>query len=105
MENSDKIKCVQALTEETEESVISTFLEMAKATILNRLYPYETDEDARIWLTKYDMLQCKIATYMLNKRGAEGEISHSENGISRTYTSADIPNALLNEITPFAKVL
>lgn len=104
MEEVQKIKCVQALTDETDESVISIFLEMAKATILNRLYPYETDEEKLVWISKYDMLQCKIATYLLNKRGAEGEITHSENGISRTYSSSDIPNALLNEITPFAKV-
>ena len=57
------------------------------------------------WYSKYDVLQCRIASYLLNKRGAEGEKAHSENGVSRTYSSTDIPQELLNEITPFARVL
>ena len=37
---------------------------------------------------------------MLNKRGAEGEVSHTENGISRTYEKADIPTSMLRTIVP-----
>ena len=37
-------------------------------------------------------------------RGAEGEKSHSENGISRTYENAELPDSLLREITPIAGV-
>ncbi len=104
MEDSEKITYVKAMTDETDETVISVFLEIAKQSILNRLYPFEIEEESRQWLAKYDTLQCRIAVYLLNKRGAEGETAHSENGVSRTYSSADIPNALLYEITPFAKV-
>ena len=104
MEDSEKKTYVQAMTDEKDESVISVFLEIAKSTVLNILYPYETEDDKMVWLKKYDSTQCKIAAYMLNKRGAEGETMHSENGISRTYGNADIPNDLKNEITPFAKV-
>ncbi len=104
MEDSEKITYVKAMTDETDETVISVFLEVAKQAILNRLYPFETEDESRKWLTKYDTTQCRITVYLLNKRGAEGETAHSENGVSRTYSSADIPNALLYEITPFAKV-
>lgn len=105
MENSEKIQYVKVITEETDTSVISVYLEMAKSIILSKLYPYETDDARMEWLKKYDMLQCRIASYMLNKRGAEGEKAHSENGISRTYYDSEIPKDLLNEITPFARVL
>lgn len=104
MEDSEKKTYVQVMTDEKDESVISAFLEVAKSTVLNILYPHEADEEKRVWLNRYDSTQCKIAAYMLNKRGAEGETMHSENGISRTYANADIPNDLKNEITPFAKV-
>jgi hypothetical protein len=42
---------------------------------------------------------------MFNKRGAEGETSHSENGVSRTYSSASVSEELLREITPKAGVV
>ena len=105
MEDSEKISFVKAITEETETSVISVYLESAKSTILSKLYPYEMDIENMKWYSTYDVLQCRIASYLLNKRGAEGEKAHSENGVSRTYSSTDIPQELLNEITPFARVL
>lgn len=49
--------------------------------------------------------QVEIAAYMLNKRGAEGETAHSENGVSRSYEDGDIPATLLRRITPMAGVL
>lgn len=105
MEDTQKISYVKTLTEETNEDVISIYLEVAKETILNKLYPFVSEEDKRTWLSKYDLLQCRMAVYLVEKQGAEGETAHNENGVSRTYSSADIPNALLNEITPFAKCL
>lgn len=50
--------------------------------------------------TKYLTMQIKIAVELFNKQGVEGEISHSENGINRSYETADVSNALLRQITP-----
>lgn len=52
---------------------------------------------------KYLTTQIKMAIEMYNKRGVEGQSSHSENGISRTYEQADISYSLIREITPVAK--
>lgn len=52
---------------------------------------------------KYYTTQIKIAIEMYNKVGAEGQISHSENGISRTYERADISDSLLSKITPVVR--
>lgn len=105
MEESEKITYIKAMTDETDDSVILVFLNIAKETILNRVYPHEDSEESRTWLSRYDMAQCRIAAYLLNKRGAEGETSHSENGVDRTYSDADIPSSLLQDLTPRAKVL
>lgn len=105
MEEAEKITVVKTMTEETDGSVISVFLSLGKEIILNRLYPYESEDDKRVWLSRYDMLQCRITAYLLNKRGAEGETVHSENGITRDYADADVPSSMLNEITPFGKVM
>lgn len=105
MEDSKKIEVVKVLTEEEDETIISFYLDVAKQTILNKRYPFVDNEDKKTWESKYDNLQVRMAVYLVNKQGAEGETAHSENGVSRTYSSADIPNALLNEITPYAKAL
>lgn len=105
MEDTEKVEAVKAMTDETDTTVISVFLNIAKETILNRLYPHEVEDDKRTWLSKYDFVQCRVASYLLNKRGAEGEKSHSENGITRDYADADIPYSLLQDITPFGKVM
>ena len=89
--------------ESDTEEVLLAYLNIAGSKILNRAYPYGTDETEVP--TRYDFLQCEIATYLLSKRGAEGQISHSENGISRSYVSADVPESLLGAVTPMVGVI
>jgi hypothetical protein len=43
--------------------------------------------------------------YLYNRQGSEGETYHSENGINRTYASANVPDDLLKGIVPLGKVL
>lgn len=85
------------------DEILNAFLQLAAQAILNRLYPF-SEEHTSI-PDKYAMLQIKIASYLLNKRGAEGQTSHSENGINRGYESADIPASFLNEIVPYCGVM
>lgn len=80
------------------DEVLNTYLTIAGRIILNRAYPY--DDSVSEVPNRYGIVQCTIATYLLNKRGAEGETAHSENGISRTYASADVPESLLSEVIP-----
>lgn len=39
------------------------------------------------------------------KAGAEGEVSHSENGVARTYQNAYISNQVFADVLPYVKVL
>ena len=53
---------------------------------------------------QYASLIVKLALASITKYGAEGETSHSENGISRNYDNAgEYPEALLSRIVPLAK--
>ena len=80
------------------DDVLISYLTIAGQKILNRAYPY--DETITEVPRRYGYLQCDIAAYLLNKRGAEGQISHTENGISRSYASADVPESMLSEVIP-----
>lgn len=88
-----------------DEEVLSVYLELAAGKILNRMYPYKESYDGLIVPDRYALTQLKVAAYMLNKRGAEGQIQHIENGIHRNYGSADIPDGMLQEIVPYAQAI
>ena len=49
-------------------------------------------------------LQFRVALAIYNKQGGEFETAHTENGVSRSYGSEGIPQELLLEVTPMAKV-
>lgn len=53
--------------------------------------------------TQYLNTQIRIAVELYNKRGAEGQTGHSENGITRQYEKSDISPSLLDTITPIVK--
>lgn len=89
--------------ESWSDAVLVAYLKIAGETIINRAYPY--DDTVTEVPRRYGVLQCEIATYLLNKRGAEGQTYHSENGVNRTYESADVPESLLSGVIPHCEVL
>lgn len=104
MTDTEKLTALKAVVggSDTDE-VLSTYLKLAGSKILAKAYPY--DDTVTEIPVKYEYLQIEIAAYMLNKRGAEGQTSHSENGISRTYENADIPASMLKAVAPHCGVI
>ena len=86
------------ITENASDIELEDLLESAKAVILSRRFPFGDVPDEIE--NRYKDLQIRIAVELFSKLGAEGEIAHSENGISRTYASASVSEDLLREITP-----
>lgn len=104
MTQTEKLTLLKAMVGSSDtDDVLFAYLDIAGSKIINRAYPYGA-EDPTV-PPRYDFLQCEIAAYLLNKRGAEGQTSHSENGISRSYESADVPESLMGAITPMVGVL
>lgn len=93
----------QSDSENWTDEVLLAYLDIAGREIIRRVYPFRAD--ATEVPDKYNTLQCEIATYLLNKRGAEGETSHSENGISRSYENSGVPESMLKSVTPFCGVI
>lgn len=103
MTNEEKLAMLETLSGETDEDILLTFLTLAGQKVIQRAYPYK--HDVTEVPGKYATNQVEIACYLLNKRGAEGETYHSENGINRSYENADIPDSMLARITPFVGVV
>lgn len=87
---------------ELTDAEITPFLTVAESIILNKYDPYGRTVAIP---SKYEVLQCRITNFMLVKQGAEGEIQHTENGVTCIYGQSDIPVDLMNEITPKAGVI
>ena len=104
MTDTEKLTYLRAMVggSDTDE-VLSTYLVVAGKKIIARTYPY--DDTVTEVPDKYDTLQCEIAAYLLNKRGAEGQTQHSENGITRSYENADVPASMLKVVTPHCGVI
>lgn len=82
---------------------LSAYLAIAEDKVLRKLYPF--DDTIKGIPERYHMTQIEIAAYLLNKRGAEGETAHSENGVSRSYEDGDVPPSLYRDIIPYAGVV
>ena len=101
---NEKIAMVKTLANDSEltDELVAVYLTKAESAIRNRMYPFdlpidkETEEPITFEVpAKYEVLQCELACEYILKRGAEGEISHNENGINRTYASANSEKLLM----------
>lgn len=99
----DNLARLKLRTGEADEAILEDCLESARAAIMARRYPYQEWPDELE--SRYLDLQFRCAMDLYNKIGAENEIAHSENGISRSYESSWISESLLQEVTPIAKVV
>lgn len=104
MTADEKLTALKAMVggSDTDE-VLSTYLTLAGSKIIAKAYPYKTDVTEVP--TQYEYLQLEIAAYMLNKRGAEGQVTHTENGVQRQYENADVPPSMLKAIAPYCGVI
>ena len=86
-----------------DADTLSDYLLIAGQEIMERCYPfgYKANQDVP---ERYGVLQCKIAAYLINKEGAEGQTAHSENGVYRTYESGGVPESMLSQITPMGAI-
>lgn len=96
-----RLEALKAMVEETDEDILNACLAIAGTRIVNRCYPFDPEKPVP---PKYYNRQVEIAVYLLNKQGAEGETVHNENGINRSYESASVPESMLKDIVPFARV-
>lgn len=98
----DNLARLKLRTNEPNDAILEDCLESARAAIMARRYPYQ-DWPCEME-SRYLDLQFRCALAIYNKQGGEFEAAHTENGVSRSFGSEGIPQELLTEVTPMAKV-
>ena len=98
MTNMEKRAALAAsLAPDTDtDEVLDNVLADAEALVLNRMYPFGYPGGTTV-PSRYERIQIQLAVELYSKRGAEGQASHSENGISRTWAEK---SALLSRVLP-----
>jgi len=91
MTTSEKVATTKALANDDTltDDLVTVYLNKAESAIRNRMYPFNLPEGMTTFVVpeKYEILQCELASRYISRRGAEGEETHNENGINRTYGS------------------
>lgn len=78
------------------DEVLDAYITGAGHLILNRMYPFGCEPHLEV-PARYEQIQVLLAVELYNQRGAEGQTSHSENGISRTWSEK---SKLLAQVVP-----
>lgn len=79
-----------------DEKILESELLAAESMILNKMYPFGYPEGTVV-PSRYERLQIKLAVELYSQRGAEGQNSHSENGVSRSWSEQ---SKILKQILP-----
>lgn len=90
------------VSDDSEDEVLSNYLSLAYQKILRAVYPFVEDTSNMSMPSRYDYLRVEVAMRMYNMRGVEGENSHSENGVSRSYENID--SFIAKNVIPFCGV-
>lgn len=99
MTNEEKLVVMRALIapDTDTDEILTAMLKRAEALILNKMYPFGNNPTVTAVPARYEQIQIDLAVELYSKRGAEGQTSHSENGISRSWSEK---SRLLDLITP-----
>ena len=85
--------------DKASDELLLHLLEQAEGIILNRRYPFGAQEGVKL-SAYHEQIQIRMAVELFNKMGAEGQTSHDENGIKRTWEAGDVSPSLLRQIVP-----
>ena len=92
---------------ELAEQIISPFLIdfVIEKYKQHRNYPMSfTDKTIEDDLNNHITTIAMAVIDMLNKLGAEGEISHTENGVSRQYENAYVSTNIFYDVLPYVNI-
>jgi len=103
MDLNEKLDSVKLLCgdEAPSNEVILVYLQEAETELQAKYCHWD---DTKTLPNMYEPLIVKLAMRKIARMGGEGETSHSENGISRQWGSADDKD-ILSLITPLGRVL
>ena len=104
-ENQKKSSINALLGTKEDDGKLSVYLTLAKEGILNKMYPYKRPEGIEEVPAKYEQVQIMAVVVGLTVAGAEGQTSHSENGIGRGFAYPTMLEYINSHVLTVVEVL
>lgn len=99
------LKTLLGIKTTDEDAQLGVYLEMAKDEIMNWLYSSAGESEGAPFPERYDWIQINACIAGFNLSGAENQMTHSENGISRTFRYSDMIEYIHAHVYPYVGTL
>ena len=107
MENAEKLEMLMTLLGTSDsklEDTLEAYLNAAGKEILAWRYSYSSQSVESV-PPEYEMTQIYAVIAGYSQSGAEGQMSHSENGIARTFKYPDMLSYIRANVVPLCGVM
>lgn len=109
MNDTEKLKMVKTLldiaeSDTTEDSRIQVYLTAAEKEIISWRYSLSS-QTVNTVPAEYEMTQIFAVIAGYSQSGAESQLSHSENSISRTFSYPDMIHYIRKNVVPFCGLI
>lgn len=84
---------------EYSDDLLNAYLSLASDKIIKKRYPFDNTQTTLP--AEYANLQVELACVYASQSGIEGESSHTEGSVTRTYRSE---GEIMREVIPFAGI-
>ena len=105
-EKLSAVKSILRITGSDEDALLNSYLSLAASEILSALYAVNGNVPTGATMPeKYEVTQIMAVVEGYSQSGAEGETTHNENGINRTFRNADMTEYIRRSVSPYVGVL
>jgi hypothetical protein len=104
-EKLGQLKALLQITDTMQEATLAVYLDFAKAEILAWLYSGKTPEGVSDVPARYIPTQIQAVVVGYSQSGAEGQLAHTENAISRQFEYSNMLAFIKSNVIPYAQVM
>ena len=100
-----QVKSLLNITGTDLDAQLTVFLTLAKNEILAWLYSGKTPDDVTDVPERYIPTQIQAVVVGYSQSGAEGQLAHTENAISRQFEYSNMLAFIKSNVIPYAQVM
>ena len=100
-----QLKALLQITDTTQDATLAVYLSLARDEILSWLYSGKTPEGVSDVPARYIPTQIQAVVVGYSQSGAEGQLAHTENAISRQFEYSNMLAFIKSNVIPYAQVM
>lgn len=93
------------INESDQDTLLQLLIDQAKDIVTKEYFAYAEVPEDFVFPETFTYVALEVATYLYNKVGIEGQVSHKEQGIDRVFEDGGIPRYLFDQLPRKVKTL